>query len=218
MIFLLVLNFSVFIILLFFEFFTPVLTDGFCGLSDSKSPQVPRTLLSILTDLNYAVVSMVSTRSLVSKSSNPSSNHLVTALRAPIIIGITVIFMPQSFFNSLTRSRYFIAIIINNTLILENIPHRLMVFQVSLSDGKSSQVSMTLRSILAVLNNAVVWTVFTRPIISKFCIPCTNSFVIVPSAPVTIGITITFMFHSFFNPLARSRYLSFLSFSFNFTL
>ena len=41
------------------------------SLSDSKSPQVSRTLLSILADLNNAVVRMVSTRVFISKSSSP---------------------------------------------------------------------------------------------------------------------------------------------------
>ena len=39
----------------------------------------------------------------------------------------------------------------------------------------------------------------------------------VPTAPITIGITITFMSHIFFNSLARSWYLSLFSLSFNFT-
>ena len=73
----------------------------------SKSPQVSRTLLSILTDLNNAVVWMVSTSLLIPKSSSPFINLLVTVLRTPIIIGIIVTFMFHSFFfNSLTRSRY----------------------------------------------------------------------------------------------------------------
>ena len=42
-----------------------------------------------------------------------------------------------------------------------------MVSHWSLSDDKSTQVSRTLLSILADLNNAVAWTVFTRPIISN---------------------------------------------------
>ena len=44
-------------------------------LRDSKFPQVSRTLLSILADLNNAVVFMVSTRLLISKSSNPNYCH-----------------------------------------------------------------------------------------------------------------------------------------------
>ena len=42
-----------------------------------------------------------------------------------------------------------------------------MIFYRSLSDSKSPQLSRTLLSILADLNNAVVWTVSTRPVISK---------------------------------------------------
>ena len=47
-------------------------------LSDSKSPQVSRTLLSILAVFNNAVVWMVSTRPLTPKSSRPFNNPLVT--------------------------------------------------------------------------------------------------------------------------------------------
>ena len=58
------------------------------SLSDSKSPQVSRTLLSILAVLNNTVVCMVSTRPPTSKSSSPSNNPLVTVPKAPITIGI----------------------------------------------------------------------------------------------------------------------------------
>ena len=94
----------------------------------------------------------------------------------------------------------------------------LMVFHWSLSDRKSSQVSRTFLSILAVLNNAVVWMVSTRPPTSKSSTPFNGPLVTVPNAPVTIGIIVTFMFHSFFNSLARSWYLSFFSLSFSFIL
>ena len=93
-----------------------------------------------------------------------------------------------------------------------------MVFHWSLSDSKSPQVSRTLLSILAVLNNAVVWMVSSRPATSKSSSPFSNHLVTVPNAPITIGIIITCMFHSFFNSLARSRYLSFFSHSFSFIL
>ena len=63
--------------------------------------------------------------------------------------------------------------------------------------------------ILAVLSNAIVWIVSTRPPTSNSSRPFNNPLVIVPNAPITIGTIITFMFHSFFNSLARSRYLSF---------
>ena len=74
------------------------------SLSDNKSPQVSRTLLSILANLNYAVVKMISTRPLISIYSSPGINPLVTVARTPITIGIIVTFMFSQFFNPLTRS------------------------------------------------------------------------------------------------------------------
>ena len=91
-----------------------------------------------------------------------------------------------------------------------------MVFHWSLCDSKSPQVSRILLSILSVLNNAIVWIVSTRSPTSKSSRPFSNPFVTVPKAPITIGITVTFIFHSFFNSLASSRYLSFFSHSFSF--
>ena len=89
-----------------------------------------------------------------------------------------------------------------------------MVFHWRLSDSKSPQVSRTLLSIMAVFKNAVVWMVSTPT--SKSSRPFYNPLVTVPKAPITIGIIGTFMFHSFFNSLARSRYLSLFSHSFSF--
>ena len=54
------------------------------------------------------------------------------------------------------------------------------------------------------------------PLISKCSSPFTKHLGIVPSA--RIGITVTFMFHTFFSSQARSKYLSFFSLSFIFTL
>ena len=85
-----------------------------------------------------------------------------------------------------------------------------MVFHWSLSDSKSPQVSRTRLRILAVLSNAVVWIVSTRPPTSKSPRPFNNPLVIVPNAPIAICTIVTFMFHSFFNSLARSRYLSYI--------
>ena len=73
-----------------------------------------------------------------------------------------------------------------------------MVFHWSLSDSKSPQVSRTLLSILAVLNNAVVCMVSTRPPTSKSSSPFSNPLVTVPNAPITIGIIVTCMFLSIF--------------------
>ena len=89
-----------------------------------------------------------------------------------------------------------------------------MVFHWGLSDSKSPQVSRTLLSFLAVLNNAVVWMVSTHPPTSKSSSPFINPLVTVPNAPIIIGIFVTSRFHSFFNSRARSRYLSFFSHSF----
>ena len=93
-----------------------------------------------------------------------------------------------------------------------------MVFHWRLSDSKSLQVSRTLLSILFVFNNSIVWLVSTRPPTSKSSRPFNTLLVTVPKAPITIDIIITFMFYSFFNSLARSRYLSLFSNSFSFIL
>ena len=93
-----------------------------------------------------------------------------------------------------------------------------MVFYWSLSDSKSPPVSRTLLRILAVLNNVEVWMVSTSPPTSTSSSPFSNPFVTIPNAPITISIIVTCMFHSFFNSLARSRYLSFFSYSFSFIL
>ena len=77
---------------------------------------------------------------------------------------------------------------------------------------------MTLLSILADFNSDIVWMISTRPLISKSSSNCINPLVTVPRTPITIGIIIIFMFHSFFNSLARSKYLSFCSVSFSFII
>ena len=95
----------------------------------------------------------------------------------------------------------------------------LIVFHWSLNNSKSPQVSRTLLSILVVLNNVVVWMVFTRPPTSKSSGSFNNPLVIVPKSPIVpIGTIITFIFDNFFNCLARSWYLSFFSHSFSFIL
>ena len=68
-----------------------------------------------------------------------------------------------------------------------------MVFQWSLSESKSPQVSTTLLSILAVLNNVVVWIVSTRPPTSESSSPFSNLLVTEPKAPITIGIIVSSM-------------------------
>ena len=65
--------------------------------------------------------------------------------------------------------------------------------------------------ILAYLNNAVVWLVSNHPFISTSFSHCTAPLMTLPSAPIALSITVTFVFHCccFFSSLARSRYLSF---------
>ena len=95
-----------------------------------------RTLLSILAVLNNAVAWIISTCPLISKSSIPFNNLVVTVARAPIY--------------------YYSFLSVFNTSFL------LMVSHKSLSDNKSSQVSRTLLSILAVVSNTVVWMISTQ--------------------------------------------------------
>ena len=78
------------------------------SLSDSKSPQVSRTLLSILVVLNNAVVWMVSTPPPTSKSSSPFNNPLVTVPKAPITIGIVVTFIFHNFFQFFSKVKVLI--------------------------------------------------------------------------------------------------------------
>ena len=94
--------------------------------------------------------------------------------------------------------------------------HFLLFFHWGLSDSKSHQVSRTLLSILVDFNNTLVWMVFIRPPISKFSRPFSKSLGNVESMSITTSIT--FMFHSFLNSRATSKYLSLFSLSSIFTL
>ena len=85
-----------------------------------------------------------------------------------------------------------------------------MVFHWRLSDSKSPQVTRTLLSMLAVLNNAIVWMVSTRPPTSRSSSTFSNPLVTVPKALITIGIIVTCMFHSFFSSLAKVEVLMLL--------
>ena len=62
-------------------------------------------LLSILADLNNAVW-MVFTRPLISKSSTPCTNSLVTVPTVPIVIIFIITFIFHSFYSYLARSEY----------------------------------------------------------------------------------------------------------------
>ena len=73
----------------------------------------------------------------------------------------------------------------------------LWVFTPALTDDFSlefewQQVSLTLLSILANLDNPIVWMVSTCSLISNTSSPCTNLMWIVPSAPITVGCILSF--------------------------
>ena len=72
-----------------------------------------------------------------------------------------------------------------------------MFFHWSLSDSKSPQVSRTLLSIQADLNNDVVWMVSILSLISRSLNLFSRTLRIDPSEPTAIGITVTFMLHGF---------------------
>ena len=74
-----------------------------------------------------------------------------------------------------------------------------------------SQVSRILLSILADLNNSVVWMVSARLLISKSSSPCTHPLVTIPSVSPSLSFSTVF-----FDSLESSRYF-FFSLSFNFT-
>ena len=73
----------------------------------------------------------------------------------------------------------------------------LAVFHWSLSDSKSPEVSKTLLSTLANLGNAVVWMVLILFLISNSFSLSSKTFRALSSAPITIHITDSLIFHSF---------------------
>ena len=91
-----------------------------------------------------------------------------------------------------------------------------MVFHWSLGDRKSSQVSGTLLSMLADLNNAV-WISTVHSPISNSSHDLTKSLQILPSASVEICTNVTLVFNIIFNPQARSKFSSLFSFSLTLT-
>ena len=75
------------------------------SLINRKSPQISRTLLSILVDLNNAVVWIVYAPHFISRSSRPFINPLMVVRRG-IRINITMTFIFHCYFSSLASSKY----------------------------------------------------------------------------------------------------------------
>ena len=132
-----------------------------------------RTFLSILADLNNALVCMVLIL-LISYSSGNLFKPLETVLTTSIKISITAIFMFHCFLSSLARSKYLLLLLLNNNNNNNNNNNPWKVFT-SADDFslefESLQVSWILLRILADLNNVIVWMVDTRPVISKSSSP-----------------------------------------------
>ena len=85
----------------------------------------------------------------------------------------------------------------------------------SLSVTKSSQVSRTLLSILTDLNNAVVWMILIRFLISNSSSLFTNLWGLFQGRQLQMVSPSLFCFIAFFSSLARSEYLSLFSFDFH---
>ena len=132
------------------------------SVNDSKSPQVSRTLLSILAGLDNAIIWIVSILSLIFNfpcllSDLPSAKTTIGTHRHP---HIPKFFRSQARFKHLSTFLFFYfdfhSMII---LLIIDFPGQLMslkVFHLSLSDRKSLQVFLTLLSILVDLSNALV--------------------------------------------------------------
>ena len=80
-----------------------------------------------------------------------------------------------------------------------------MVFHWILRDNKCPQVSWTLLSIVADVNNAVVWMDSILPLISSSSSFSSMPFGTVPCPPTMTDITVTFLLLGFFSSLVMSK-------------
>ena len=171
-------------------------------MSDSKSPQISRTLPRIQTDLNYVVIRVVSILLLIFIYSSPFINPLEIVSSVRTTTGATVIFL---FYAHFTPWEFFTSVLSDG--------HSLEF------EWQSPHVTRTLLIILAVLNNAAVWMVSTRAPKSKYSYPFYSPFATVLNSPVMISIIVTFMFHSFFFKFSsKVEVLILFSLSFSFIL
>ena len=132
-----------------------------CSLSDSKSFQFFRTLLSILTNLKNAVVWMASFFNyyFLMKTCDFTEIQVTTSFISPSNVSMQC------------------CIIIFSLLKSFSYQHKLMRFAVTQTPVKIPQNSKSLLIIPANLNNTVVWMVSSCPLISKPSTSSINHFV-----------------------------------------
>ena len=128
-----------------------------------------------------------------------------------------------------TRIQIFLQIYqVKHLLLLRNIIFSFGVFHISISQWSFTGVSVTASHLKSPGLFSVFWPFsimlsfgwfpFGRQLSSPPN-PFNNPLITVQKSPITIGTIVTYMFYSFFfNPLAKSRYLSFFSHSFSFIL
>ena len=196
-----------------------------CSLSDTKPLQEFRILLWILVFLKNVLVGVVSTCLLIYKSSSPFINpcwlywsHYLQVVS--LSLSCSIFFH----FSSKIQVLIFLFALSQNCKI---IIYFLEFFSSALADDislgfKREQVSSCLQDSSSVFWPFSIMKLFGwSPLVRQLphpLFPFSNSLITVPKAPITIVIIVTYMFHSFFNSLARSRYVSFFSHSFSLIL
>ena len=139
--------------------------------------------------------------------SNSNFLHISQCITLPTQLCLVLYFFSANFA---------IIIIIIIIIYSSRVFHISVSFHWSLSDSKSPQVSKTLLSILADLNNTVVWMVSTRPLISNSSSFFNIPLVTIPRELIRISINVTFMFHIFLQFSSKVQVLILLSATFQF--
>ena len=124
------------------------------SLSGNKFSHVSRTLLSILANLNTAVVWMVSACPPISNTPSRLTVPLITVPSAPITVGIIAALMFHSFLSSLIRCKY---------LSLISLSLIFTLWSAGTTKSTNRQVLLSLLSLLfiRVFNISVSWWYFT---------------------------------------------------------
>ena len=150
---------------------------------------------------------MVSIFPPTSKSSSPFNSPLVTLPNAPITISIIVTFMFHSFlipwqglgtYPFFTFFHYYYYYYFTSWIAFHSRIKWLSSTGVWVTVSLLKSSGPLLSFLASVFNNLVVWMAPTRPLISNSSSLFTNPLVTIPSTPISTGISVTFMFHSFF--------------------